>query len=115
MKSNKVRMNISRDMHDWFTAIDGNTNDERMQRIIDEFDRKAKREMELSRELSMCYDEIDSAGRFKEHEMRNIASIRKENKELKLKLSNSNFLVLCSTCVAIISVSYLAYAQGWFL
>lgn len=33
MKSNKVRMNISREMHEWFTAIDGKNNDERMQKL----------------------------------------------------------------------------------
>lgn len=34
MKSNKVRMEISRTLHVWFKSIDGKTNDERMENLL---------------------------------------------------------------------------------
>lgn len=34
MKSNKVRMEISRTWHEWFKAQEGETNDERMAKLL---------------------------------------------------------------------------------
>jgi hypothetical protein len=104
MKSNKVRMNISREMHEWFTAIDGKTNDDRMQRVI---------------EINDEYKELLIRSRKLE---RSLQESRKLNQEWfdKFVVSRSNNAILkgllaMSMTVSIISVSYLACAQGWFL
>lgn len=104
MKNNKVRMNISREMHEWFTAIDGKTNDERMQRVIEINDdykallvrsNKLERALQESRKVGLeLFDKMVSANN--------------NNQALKVLLG-------LSMTVSIISVSYLAYAQGWFL
>lgn len=86
MKNNKVRMNISREMHEWFTAIDGKTNDDRMQ--------------ELARAKSGYEQLLEAYGN-------RVVSAYSEIKTLKCLLG-------LSMTVSIISIGYLAYAQGWF-
>lgn len=100
----KVRMNISRDMHQWFTAIDGNTNDERMSRVI-EINDDYKTLLVRSNKLERALQES-----------------RKVNREWfnKLVVSQGNNTILkgllgLSIAVSTISVSYLAYVQGWFV
>lgn len=104
MKSNKARMNISRDMHEWFTAIDGNTNDERMQRVIEvneDYKQLIIDHHHVNNELIHCYKQID----------------RSESDRIALQSNNRTIkgLLGLSMTVSIISVSYLAYVQGWFL
>ncbi|AAW67512.1 hypothetical protein [Listonella phage phiHSIC] len=104
MKNNKVRMNISREMHEWFTAIDGKTNDERMRRIIMiNNDHKAL---------------LVESGKLE----RSLQESRKLNQEWfdKFVVSRGNNVILksllgLSMTVSIISVGCLAYVQGWFL
>ena len=36
MKSNDVRMQINRDLHAQFKRVDGDTNDERMAKLLDD-------------------------------------------------------------------------------
>lgn len=104
MKSNKVRMNISRDMHEWFTSIDGQTNDERMQRVI-EINDEYKELLIKKHKLEMSLQESRKVGR--EWFDRMIRS-RANNAILKALLG-------LSMTVSVISVSHLAYAQGWLL
>lgn len=104
MKSNKVRMNISREMHEWFTAIDGKTNDERMQLVV---------------EINNDYKEL----LINNHKLEvSLQESRKTSQEWlgKLVVSRGDNAILkgllgLSMTVSTISVSYLAYVQGWFL
>lgn len=100
----KVRMNISREMHEWFMTIDGNNNDERMKRVIEVNDGY--------KELLESYTERGQA----------IVSMMQTShryQELYYKSRNNNRILKgllgLSMIAAIISVSYLAYVQGWLL
>lgn len=104
MKSNKVRMNISREMHEWFTAIDGKTNDERMQRVI-EINDDHKELLIENRKLKVSLQE---SRRVRQEWLAKLIISQGNNATLKVLLG-------LSMTVSIISVSYLAYAQGWFL
>ncbi|UTQ79871.1 hypothetical protein vBVnaSL3_49 [Vibrio phage vB_VnaS-L3] len=103
MKNNKVRMNISREMHEWFTAIDGNTNDEKMAKL--------KAYKEKGGELNELYMKRGQT----------IVSMMQTSHRyqgLYHKLSNNNRILKgllgLSIAVSSVSVGYLAYAQGWF-
>lgn len=103
MKNNKVRMSISREMREWFTGIDGKNNDERMERVI---------------EINDAYRALV----FKNNKLeRSLQESRKLNQEWfdKFVVSRSNNAILkallgLSMVVSTISVSCLAYVQGWF-
>ena len=97
MKNNKVRMSISRDMHEWFASIDGKTNDERMIKL--------KNNRDVNREL---VSEIESAELMKKYWFEEWVMASSNNAILKRLLS-------LSITVSIISLGYLSYAQGWFL
>lgn len=111
MKSNKVRMNISRDMHEWFKEIEGKTNDERMQRVIEVND-DYKQLLIDKHELNKLYMKrgqslismMQTSGKYQEL----YHASRSNNRILKR-------LLALSTAISIASVSYLAYVQGWFL
>lgn len=104
MKSNKVRMNISREMHEWFKSIDGKTNDERMFKL--------KAYKEKGDDLNDLYMKRGQAL---------VSMMQTSNKYqgLYYKSRNNNSILKSllgmSVAVSIISVGYLAYAQGWFL
>lgn len=104
MKSNKVRMNISREIHEWFTAIEGNTNDERMAKL------KAYKEKG---------DELNKAYMARGQALVSTMQTSYKYQELYYKSRNNNHILKgllgLSMTVSIISVSYLAYVQGWFL
>lgn len=104
MKSNKVRMNISREMHEWFTAIDGKTNDERMTKL--------KAYKEKGDELNEDYEKRGQT-------IVSLIQVSREYQALCYKSQNNNrtlkVLLGLSMTASIISVSYLAYVQGWFL
>lgn len=100
----KVRMNISREMHEWFMAIDGNNNDERMANLMvhkEKFD--ALNEGYIARGLSIV-SQMQTSHRYQEI----YYILRNNNRILKV-------LIGLSMTVSIVSVSYLAYVQGWFL
>lgn len=100
----KVRMNISREMHEWFTDIDGNTNDERMRRVIEVNDGyKELLESRAKRDLSLL-STMQTSHRYQELYYKS----RNNNRILKGLLG-------LSVAVSITTVSYLAYVQGWFL
>lgn len=104
MKSNKVRMNISREMHEWFTSIDGKTNDERMVKL------KAYKEKG---------DELNKAYMARGQALVSTMQTSHKYQELYYKSRNNNRILKgllgLSMTVSIISVGYLAHAQGWFL
>ena len=104
MKNNKVRMNISREMHEWFTAIDGKTNDERMRRVI-EINDDYKALLVRSNKLEKALQESRKVNR---EWFGKMMMYRANNSILKS-------LFVSSVAASIISVGYLAYAQGWFL
>lgn len=104
MKNNKVRMNISREMHEWFTTIDGKTNDERMVRL------KAYKEKG---------DELNEKYMSRGQTIVSTMQTSHRYQELYYKSRNNNRILKgllgLSITVSIISVGYLAYVQGWFL
>ena len=104
MKNNKVRMNISREMHEWFSATDGKTNDEKMATL------KAYKEKG---------DELNELYMKRGQTIVSMMQTKGKYQELYY-ISRSNNRILkgllgLSMVVSIISVAYLAYAQGWFL
>ena len=104
MKNNKVRMNISREMNEWFTAIDGNTNDDRMVKL------KAYKEKG---------DELNELYMKRGQTIVSMMQTKGKYQELYY-ISRSNNRILkgllgLSVAVSITTVSYLAYVQGWFL
>lgn len=104
MKSNKVRMNISREMHEWFSSIGGKTNDERMQKL--------KTYKLNSETLELLYkqrgDALLATSKMGLDYQDKLYKSRNNNRILKGLLG-------LSMTVSIISVSYLAYVQGWLL
>ena len=94
MKNNKVRMNISREMHEWFKSQCGKDNDEKMRLL-----RESRLLLKSSNSIASNYYESLSVA----HNKTLI-----ENQALKIILG-------LSITVSIISVCYLAYVQGWFL
>lgn len=97
-------MNISREMHEWFTAIDGNTNDERMKRVI---------------EVNDGYKELLESHTKRGQTMVSMMQTSQRYQELYYKSRNNNRILKgllgLSIAVSITTVSYLAYVQGWFL
>lgn len=104
MKSNKVRMNISREMHEWFTSIDGKTNDERMRRVIEVNDAY----IENLRDNAKLKNSLEASRRISNKWLDDLIKLQTNNRILKGLLG-------LSMVVSIVSVGYLAYAQGWFL
>ena len=104
MKNNKVRMNISREMHEWFTAIDGNTNDERMVKL------KAYKEKG---------DELNELYMKRGQTIVSMMQTSHRYQELYYKSRNNNRILKgllgLSVAISITTVSYLTYVQGWFL
>ena len=97
MKSNDVRMKLNRNLHAQFKRVDGNTNDERMAKLLD--DSKAK------------YDLIELVDYHKEtakHWRSAYAS-----KEAQVKTLTSALVV--SIVVSVCSVAYVCVVNGWFL
>lgn len=94
MKSNKVRMNISREMHEWFKSQCGKDNDEKM---------KLLRESRL-----LLKSQNSIASRFYEQLSIDNSKLVKENLNLK-------FMLGISAVASNVSIGYLAYVQGWFL
>lgn len=100
----KVRMNISREMHEWFTGIDGKTNDERMRRVIeinDDYKALLVRSIKLERALQ-------ESRKVNREWFRKMMMHRANNSILKSLLG-------LSMTASIISVGYLVYVQWWFL
>lgn len=87
VKSNKVRMEISREMHGRFKSIGAKTNDERMQRVIDV--------NEDYKSLLRAYGQI-------------VVGHQKEINKL-------NGMLSLSILVSVISVAYIAIREGWFI
>lgn len=104
MKNNKVRMNISREMHEWFMTIDGKTNDERMKRVI---------------EVNDGHKELLESYTKRGQTMVSMMQTSQRYQELYYKSRNNNRilkqLLALSITISITTVSYLAYVQGWFL
>lgn len=100
----KVRMNISRDMHKWFTAIDGKTNDERMANL-----RVHKEKGDELNELYMKRGQTIVSMMQTSHRYQELYYISRSNNRILKRL------LALSTAVSIVSASYLAYVQGWFL
>lgn len=102
--NNKVRMRLSRDMHEWFKSIDAKTNDERMAKL------KAYKEKG---------DELNELYMKRGQTITSMMQTSHRYQELYYKSRNNNRILKgllgLSMGVSIISVSYLAYAQGWFL
>lgn len=100
----KVRMNISREMHEWFTAIDGKTNDERMVKL--------KAYKEKGDELNKAYM---ARGQAIVSTMQTSHKYQELYYKARDKSSALEFLLGLSVAVSVASVGYLAYVQGWFL
>lgn len=109
--SNKVRMNISREMHEWFKEIDGKTNDERMKRMI-----KLNHDHEKMLNENCSLDA--KLGILENVNYDRIYRIQQLNKMLDVSRSNNRILkqlLALSITISITTVSCLAYVQGWFL
>lgn len=104
MKSNKVRMNISREMHEWFKSIDGKTNDEKMEKLkLYEMKGDTLSKLYIQRGQSLL-NTMKTSQRYQELYYK----LKRENSALKKMLTLS---VVISWSAAIC----LAYVQGWFV
>ncbi|AUR85043.1 TMhelix containing protein [Vibrio phage 1.067.O._10N.261.52.C9] len=97
MKINNVRMQINRDLHAQFKRVDGDTNDERMKKLLDD----SKDKYELA-EL-VCLKNLD------------IAKWRCEYLNAKDKENNAMGIAVISFIVSACSVAYVCAVNGWFL
>ncbi|CAH9016039.1 TMhelix containing protein [Vibrio phage 242E40-1] len=96
MKSNDVRMQINRDLHAQFKRVNGDTNDERMKKLLD--DSKEKYQL-----IEMCEGAIKSA--------KAINSIA-ESYEVTIKRLAIG--LVSSIAVSVCSVAYVCVLKGWF-
>ncbi|AUR86860.1 TMhelix containing protein [Vibrio phage 1.090.B._10N.286.48.F1] len=95
MKSNNVRMQINRDLHAQFKRVDGDSNNERMKKLLD--DSRLKYQL-----IEMCEGACKSA--------REINSIAKSY-EATIKTLTSALAV--SIVVSVCSVAYVCAVNGW--
>ena len=95
MKSNDVRMQINRDLHAQFKRVDGDTNDERMAKLLDDSKLKYK-----------LIDELDLN-----------KALRKSWKSMYFKSSAANktlaSALAVSIAVSVCSVAYVCVTNGW--
>lgn len=104
MKSNKVRMNISREMHEWFKSIDGKTNDEKMEKLkLYEMKGDALSKLYIQRGQSLL-NTMKTSQRYQELYYK----LKRENSALKMVLT-------MSAVVSTVLVGYISYLQGWFV
>ena len=96
MKSNDVRMQINRDLHAQFKRVDGNTNDERMLKLLGDSKLKYK-----------LIENIDSMYKSAK-EINSIA----ESYEVTIKRLVIG--LLASIAVSVCSVAYVCVVNGWF-
>ena len=95
MKSNDVRMQINRDLHAQFKRVDGDTNDERMAKLLDD-----SREKYLL--IESCENVLLSA-----KELRAI----NQSKNATIKTLASALVV--SIAVSVCYVVYVCVVNGW--
>lgn len=97
MKSNNIRMQINRDLHAQFKRVDGDSNNERMKKLLD----YSKDKYELA-EL-VCRKNSD------------IANCRCEYLNAKDNENNAMCIAVISFIVSVCSVAYVCAVNGWFL
>lgn len=95
MKSNDVRMQINRDLHAHFKRVDGDTDDERMAKLLT--DSKEKYQL-----IESCENVLLSA-----RELRAI----NQSKNATIKTLASALVV--SIAVSVCSVAYVCMVNGW--
>ena len=96
MKSNDVRMQINRDLHAQFKRVDGDTNDERMAKLLSD--------------SQQCFRLIRDVNYHKNESLkwRSLYHMRKsESKTLASAL-------IVSIAVSVCSVAYVCVVNGWF-
>ena len=96
MKSNDVRMQINRDLHAQFKRVDGDTNDERMAKLLDDSVEKYKL-------IEMCEGAVNSA--------KVINSIAESYEATNKTLASA---LVVSIAVSVCSVAYVCVVNGWF-
>ncbi|AUR86932.1 TMhelix containing protein [Vibrio phage 1.091.O._10N.286.52.B12] len=95
MKSNNVRMQINRDLHAQFKRVDGDSNNERMKKLLD--DSKDKYEL-----AELVY-----------RKNLDIAKWRCEYLNAKDKENNAMGIAVISFIVSVCSVAYVCAVNGW--
>lgn len=100
----KVRMNISREMHEWFTGIKGKTNDERMAKL------KAYKEKG---------DELNKAYMARGQAIVSTMQTSHKYQELYYRARNNSRILAGWLTVAITAnfgfLVYVALTNGWLL
>ena len=95
MKSNDVRMKLNRDIHAQFKRVDGDTNDERMAKLLDDSREKYKL-------IEMCEGAVSSA--------KAINSIAESYEFINKTLASA---LVVSIAVSVCSVAYVCVVNGW--
>lgn len=97
MKSNNVRMKLNRNLHAQFKRVSGETNDERMSKLLD--DCAAKHEL------------IELVNYHKEKEEQWLPAYREKKREAKTLAS----ALVISIAASVACVGYVCVVNGWFV
>ncbi|CAH9015596.1 putative TMhelix containing protein [Vibrio phage 381E49-1] len=103
MKSNDVRMQINRDLHAQFKRVDGDTNDERMAKLLSDSEEKYVL-------ISYNNELIEKLG---VHERSANHWLKQWRYEVNQKKTLASALVV-SIAVSVCSVAYVCVLKGWF-
>ncbi|AUR81301.1 TMhelix containing protein [Vibrio phage 1.003.O._10N.286.48.A2] len=95
MKSNNVRMQINRDLHARFKRVDGESNDERMKKLLSD----SKDKYELTELV------------YRKHS--DIAHWRSKYLNAKDNENNAMGIAVISFIVSVCSVAYVCAVNGW--
>ncbi|AUS02092.1 TMhelix containing protein [Vibrio phage 2.095.A._10N.286.46.E10] len=104
MKSNDVRMQINRDLHAQFKRVDGDTNNERMAKLLSDSKLKYK----------LIDDNRDLKSRNNTERGRTGHWLSAYHSQAKLIRRLTSALVV-SIAASVCSVAYVCVTNGWFL
>ena len=102
MKSNDVRMQVNRDLHAQFKRVDGDTNDERMAKLLSDSEEK----------YGLLSDNYELNERLGVHERSTNHWLKQWQSEVNQKKTLASALVV-SIAVSVCCVAYVCVINGW--
>ena len=97
MKSNDVRMQVNRDLHAQFKRVDGESNNERMLKLLGDSKLKYK-----------LIENIDSM-------YKSAKELRAINQSKNATIKTLASALVVSIAISVCSVAYVCVVNGWFL
>ena len=96
MKSNNVRMKLNRNLHAHFKRVSGETNDERMSKLLDDSDEKYA--------LIWHLEEV----------LKSAKEVRAVNQSKNATIKTLASALVVSIAVSVACVGYVCVVNGWF-